>query len=105
MRYQAALRPDSEDSQFYCTFRELTRFAIFAFLAKTVSKLSQNPIHRNPNSSAGVSQNARRLLAVRLSFCNGSRSIGNFKSPGTRERISPLQQVLTHLSPDERDLY
>src|SRR5689334_8611759 len=39
-------------------------FAIFAFLAKTVPKLSQNPIHGPtiPDSSADLSQNARGLV-------------------------------------------
>ena len=45
-------------------FLSARSFASFAFLAKIVPELSQNPIHclRTPDSSSDLSQNARRLV-------------------------------------------
>ena len=81
VRYQAALRPDSEDPRFYCGF---LRFAS-SRASLSWRKLSQNcpktPIHclriraichpacpRTPADS----------FAARLSFCSASRFICNF---------------------------
>ena len=63
VRYQAALRPDSRDSQFYCGFPQFA-CSRARFLGEIVPELSQNPIHcpRTPDSSSDLSQNARRFV-------------------------------------------
>jgi hypothetical protein len=61
VRYQAALRPDSEDPKFYCGFRLFASY-LPSLSGRKLSQSSGQVFQNTPDSSSRLSQNSRRLV-------------------------------------------